>query len=527
MLNKLLLILFILLTIINCTDNVSGGGADDISNGYISGIASTIDSTSVEGSVIKLIPINHNPLNNTISEYLIDTITSNGSFNIGPIDSGYYNLISFSKNQIHSSITEDIYINGNDTILNQELDSSIEVSLRLSDSLYDSANILYFTGTDTYQRLSLDVDTISFKVPSQIDAQLILTNEIDETSDTLLYEVIITDTMIIFIEDTVNDSTSTFFSWNSLGLSSRTPIDMIRDSSDNIWAIFSDYIVAILTSSIDSVNIVYYDKAILASGIDSITCATIAPWNDILIGTNGQGIISSSISSDGVLTVNSQQLSTNTSLLPTDTVTSLGFKKDSLIFIISSDTISYGNYLSDNQLISYYAGANSSRGFFFFDSLVVYISNGQFTEFNLNSSTHFDDVIYFTQGGGIVTSFSSGNDTHVYLGLEQSGNNEAVFFDGQNSLIRRYNLSAAVSTDIQVKSATTDLNNNDWFGMSNGEIVYVTSQNDVNAKSINSLNSKLPPIQEPIISMVINSQNNIYAAISDTGFVIINIEFYP
>lgn len=524
MFKKIALILYLFLFVFKCTDNVSGG-ADDINNGFISGIASNIDSTSTSGSTIKLIPLNYDPISEQIPIKYIDTISSSGFYKIGPVDSGIYNLITFSYNKNYSSIIQEIKIEDSDTTINCHLDSSIHITISIPSNNFDSLNYLHFTGTDIFSNLSNNSDTISFTIPKKINTSLIIRDFSFTPIDTLLNEEINSDTAISII-DTADFIRSIYYSWNSLGITPGKPIDFIIDSSENIWTIFPDRIVGILMTDMDSINIVNYEKGIINPIINKITCAIITPWQDILIGTNGQGLITGRVSSDGTISAFTQYISQDLTLLSSDTISSIGFKGDSLMFAICSDTLKYGNYLSNNLLLSVYSGPNSQKGFFFYDSLVVHTSNGQFKELNLKSGSYADAVINFTQGSAVITSFNLSHEEYLYLGLQYSGYNEGVFFDGANSLIYRYTITSS-DTNATVKSATHDLNSNDWFGFSNGELVYVIGQNDANSKIVNKSNSNLKSDLGEINELIINSQNYLFASNDTSGFTVLDLNTLP
>lgn len=521
--NLLTILLFFLL--ISCSDNLSGGSGDDISNGYISGIISKNDSSSTNGTIIKLLPIDFNPTIDIIPNHYLDTANNQGEYILGPIDSGSYNLISFSSGRELSALTSNIHISNRDTSINHLLDTSITISIMLPESLYINSTQLYIIGFDNYTTLSQDINPITFSLPKNSFTNLVLTNSNFSLEDTLVKSIIQNDTNVLVIDST-NFISSSFNFWSFNGIPQDTPIDLLKDSSNNIWAIFEDRIVGIILTDIDSLNIVNYDKSILGTNINKITCATISPWGSIFIGTKGQGMLNANVNSDGVLTAFDETLFSESIFLTSDTVASLGFKDDSTIFVLSSDTVIIGNYLKNTINLTLFTGQNSNKGFFFYDSLLVLTSNGFFRELNVNTGSFSSDIINFDQNNGIITSFNKGDDNHVYLGLEYTNGKEAVFFDGQNSLIHRYNLSI-VPDSIIVKSATNDLNNYDLFGMSSGDLIYVINNNESEAKVINNTNSKLLSQYGAVGSLVVDSNNYLFAAVGKMGFAIIDLNTLP
>jgi Concanavalin A-like lectin/glucanases superfamily/Domain of unknown function (DUF2341) len=134
---------------IECTTNLAGA-TTETTNG-LTGCIRNGDNTPASYSIVKLVPVDYNPVYNR-STYQSDTTDSNGIYHFSEIDTGKYSVIARNEKEMTSCLVRNISL---------ELDTLIKVpdgTLKKSGSLtatFSSKNAVtkgyvYIPGTDIY-----------------------------------------------------------------------------------------------------------------------------------------------------------------------------------------------------------------------------------------------------------------------------------------------------------------------------------------------------------------------------------------
>ncbi len=154
------------------------GGSIEISNGYVAGTVLNSSVSAEEGALVKLIPVDFNPLVDSASRILIDTTDSLGFYEFKNLDSGSYNIILRDSSGLNALMVEKfkVYKDSRDTLVNSlELTGRIKVDVSTYFSSTDG--YLYFKGTDIIVDVSFGSDSVIIaNVPAGIYSKLISAN---------------------------------------------------------------------------------------------------------------------------------------------------------------------------------------------------------------------------------------------------------------------------------------------------------------------------------------------------------------
>ncbi len=519
--------LLLISSLMRCSDNtISDGGGTDVFNATISGKITSSDTSSVENSIVKLIPSDFNPLLDIIEEQSIDTLDTTGNFTVAASDSGIFNLYVKSADNSHVSFVQNLIIgNGTDYTLNPTMDSISLQKIILPDNIYGHGAYLGFLGTEIYQGIPNSFDTIEIWLPEDTLPPLQIIWPDGTLGDILIDTFITTDTIIELVNTDLITSTS-YTPFNHLGSPSETPIKLLKDSSGNIWTLFKTGITMMKDSGVEIKESNFYDRSVLLLSSSSTTEINDAAFDrngDLWICSNGEGLFKHNIDENGILG-SFQYNATNSSLLNNDTIYTIDFK-DSLSLFSLPFGINYGNFEKDSLYESISGYLSVKNAVFISDTGILFIGANKILniyDFYLKtvSPYPFDFSSSIT-----IASFTALSNTKIYLGTNDiinTSENKVTYFNNITSNWNYYDLYVISPTE-EVRSAAIDNDNNEWFGTGNGKIIFLPEKNENKEIVYSKINSSIPSNSYIVNNIIISNDNTLYATFDTLGVALFDI----
>jgi hypothetical protein len=164
---KVTIILIVAISImsIECTTNLAGA-TTETTNG-LTGCIRNIDSTPASYSIVKLIPVDYNPVDN-ISMYHCDTTDSNGIYSFSDIDTGRYSVIARNVKEMTSCLVRNINIDPDTLVKVPEgtLKKSGALAATFSSENAVANGYVYIPGTDVYSMTGSESTVYLSDIPS-------------------------------------------------------------------------------------------------------------------------------------------------------------------------------------------------------------------------------------------------------------------------------------------------------------------------------------------------------------------------
>lgn len=194
----LILELALLLVVIGCSNNLSGGGTDT-SNSFIVGTVINTDSIGIEGAVLKVIPVDYNPVkDSSIISIMEEKTFSGGHFEIAIENNGIYNLYVVNTLDSQSTLIKSININDKDTINLSTIEIKDPGAIKIVPSDYKTflPHYFYIPGTEFYSTVDTIGNVYLLNVPS-VESLSVYLNTLDNA------EISIIDNISVISNDTV------------------------------------------------------------------------------------------------------------------------------------------------------------------------------------------------------------------------------------------------------------------------------------------------------------------------------------
>ncbi|MGE5671997.1 MAG: DUF2341 domain-containing protein [Fibrobacterota bacterium] len=149
---------------IECTTNLAGA-TTETTNGLTGSIRNS-DNTPASYSIVKLLPVDYNPVYNS-SLYQCDTTDSNGIYRFSDVDTGRYSVIARNVEELTSCLVRNINIEP-DTLIKAP-EATLEKSGALS-ATFSSENAVvngyvYIPGTDIYSMTGNESTVYLYDIP--------------------------------------------------------------------------------------------------------------------------------------------------------------------------------------------------------------------------------------------------------------------------------------------------------------------------------------------------------------------------
>jgi hypothetical protein len=145
----IILIITVSIMSINCTTNLAGA-TTETTNG-LTGCILNSDNTPASYSIVKLIPVDYNPVYNR-SLFHCDTADSNGMYSFKDVDTGKYSVIARNVKELTSCLVKNITIEQDTQIKVPEgtLKKSGALAATFSSDNAVAKGYVYIPGTDIY-----------------------------------------------------------------------------------------------------------------------------------------------------------------------------------------------------------------------------------------------------------------------------------------------------------------------------------------------------------------------------------------
>lgn len=528
LIKKLTVIFLFSIVFYRCSDDNVAGGGMDVANGYVSGVIVASSDSSNNNIIVKLVPEKYNPTNQSIPDTLIDTTDITGNFNIGPVDSGSYNIVSKTFNNSHMGFINGLKVDGFNVSISDTIDSAFNLSIILPDSLYGTSAELFIEGTDLLFTVPDSIDTLRIYLPKDSLPSLLINISDSLASDTIIPVIPTEDSLIDLSNNDSNyDTIGVYTHWSNIGVATDTASQVIIDSNDNIWVLFNSQLVCLLPESTGEITKgpVIYSKNDFSDSINEITFATISPIGELWFGTDGMGIYRRIINTNGLLTGAGALKDNIYFYMISDTVSSIDFI-DSTILVGSPGGFGYGNYYLNNSSTVIESAPNEAfvNTHFFGSEDVFCIVDSALENYEIIDSSITTTPFGFSLGSDKVIEMKQidNNTIHLYFLCPSSGRKVAIFNQKSQSL-KEYSLPA-IDISTYVTSSIVDLDGNEWFGLSDGSIIKIIGNNENNYKIFDFQNSNLLNDTEEINAMTITKQNRLLATQGKTGFFLLDLK---
>lgn len=222
-------VIFILVSLFSCSKDYVGNG--ETGGGTETVIGKIVDTSgyAAEGVVVKLIPEDYNPIENSDSlTVYIDTTDSKGRYVFENVLTDTYNFFAYSSDFNNALIKQRLGIDSYSYYdFTDSLMSSGCIEINLPDTTKLSNRYVYIRGTDISMSLNkaLLIDSSYLKltmdnIPSGIYSEILLTHEVSDSSIKISREVDVKS----------NDTTliSAFLHWENINsINSKLPCDVV------------------------------------------------------------------------------------------------------------------------------------------------------------------------------------------------------------------------------------------------------------------------------------------------------------
>ncbi len=180
----LILVLTMLISLIGCSSDVSGGGTDT-SNSIIMGNILNSDFISVDGAIVKILPVDYNPVKDSTKGILFtDTCKAGGIFRFDIELEGLYNIYAHNPKDSQNTIIKSVLISENDSFNFQDMVIKDHGTIKMVPTDYASFNPNYFyiPGTEVFASMDSLGNALLHRVPAEESFSVFINTDFEDVA---------------------------------------------------------------------------------------------------------------------------------------------------------------------------------------------------------------------------------------------------------------------------------------------------------------------------------------------------------